>query len=60
MKASDFKGIIPPMMTAFTEEGEIYEEGTRRIVDSPCPGALPLRDLWQRADDVNRRAQKGS
>jgi len=25
MKATDFKGIIPPMMTAFTEDGEIYE-----------------------------------
>jgi len=37
MKASDFKGIIPPMMTAFTEEGEIYEEGTRRIVDFIVP-----------------------
>lgn len=37
MKASDFKGIIPPMMTAFTEEGEIYEEGTRQIVDFIVP-----------------------
>ena len=37
MKASDFKGIIPPMMTAFTEEGDIYEEGTRQIVDFIAP-----------------------
>ena len=37
MEASDFKGIIPPMMTAFTKEGEIYEEGTRRIVDFIIP-----------------------
>jgi dihydrodipicolinate synthase/N-acetylneuraminate lyase len=37
MEASDFKGIIPPMMTAFTKEGEIYEEGTRRIVDFIVP-----------------------
>ena len=37
MKASDFKGIIPPMMTAFTEEGDIYEEGTRQIVDFIVP-----------------------
>jgi len=37
MKASDFKGIIPPMMTAFTKEGEIYEKGTREIVDFIVP-----------------------
>jgi len=37
MKASDFKGIIPPMMTAFTEDGEIYEKGTREIVDFIVP-----------------------
>ena len=37
MKASDFKGIIPPIMTAFTEEGEIYEKGTREIVDFIVP-----------------------
>lgn len=37
MKASDFKGIIPPMMTAFTAEGEIYEKGTREIVDFIVP-----------------------
>ena len=37
MKASDFKGIIPPMMTAFTKDGEIYEKGTREIVDFIVP-----------------------
>jgi len=37
MKASDFKGIIPPMMTAFTKDGEIYEKGTRDIVDFIVP-----------------------
>ncbi len=37
MKARDFKGIIPPMMTAFTAEGEIYEKGTREIVDFIVP-----------------------
>lgn len=37
MKASDIKGIIPPVMTAFTEEGEIYEKGTREIVDFIIP-----------------------
>jgi dihydrodipicolinate synthase/N-acetylneuraminate lyase len=42
MKASDIKGIIPPMMTAFTEEGEIYEKGTREIVDFIVPHAQGL------------------
>ncbi|MBM3143240.1 MAG: dihydrodipicolinate synthase family protein [Chloroflexi bacterium] len=37
MKAKDFKGVIPPMMTAFTAEGEIYEKGTREIVDFIVP-----------------------
>jgi dihydrodipicolinate synthase/N-acetylneuraminate lyase len=37
MKASDFKGIIPPMMTAFTQDGEIYEKGTREIVNFIVP-----------------------
>lgn len=42
MKASDIKGIIPPMMTAFTEEGEIYEKGTREIVNFIAPHAQGL------------------
>jgi len=37
MKARDFRGIIPPMMTAFTKEGEVYEKGTREIVDFIVP-----------------------
>ena len=37
MKATDFKGIIPPMMTAFTKDGEIYEKGIREIVDFIVP-----------------------
>ena len=37
MKALDFKGIIPPIITAFTEEGEIYEKGIREIVDFLIP-----------------------
>ena len=37
MKPMDFKGIYPPIMTAFTESGEIYEKGTREIVDFIVP-----------------------
>jgi len=37
MKPADFRGIIPPMMTAFTEDGEIYEKGVREIVDFIIP-----------------------
>jgi dihydrodipicolinate synthase/N-acetylneuraminate lyase len=37
MKPLEFKGIIPPIMTAFTKEGEIYEKGTREIVDFIVP-----------------------
>mgnify|MGYP001069349816 CR=1 FL=1 len=37
MKAKDFRGIIPPMMTAFTKTGEIYEKGTREMVDFIVP-----------------------
>jgi len=37
MKPLDIKGIIPPMMTAFTKEGEIYEKGIREIVDFIVP-----------------------
>ena len=37
MKPKDFKGIIPPIMTAFTREGQIYEKGTREIVDFIVP-----------------------
>ena len=37
MKPLEFKGIIPPIMTAFTENGDIYEKGTREIVDFLVP-----------------------
>ncbi|MFW6126146.1 MAG: dihydrodipicolinate synthase family protein [Chloroflexota bacterium] len=37
MKAKDFKGIIPPIMTAFTKEGDVYEKGTREIIDFLVP-----------------------
>ena len=33
----DFRGIIPPMMTAFQKDGEIYEKGTREMVDFIVP-----------------------
>ncbi len=42
MKPTDFKGIIPPMMTAFTQDGEIYEKGVREIVDFITPHAQGL------------------
>jgi dihydrodipicolinate synthase/N-acetylneuraminate lyase len=42
MKPTDFKGIIPPMMTAFTQDGEIYEKGIREIVDFITPHAQGL------------------
>ena len=29
----DIKGIIPPLITPFTEDGEIYEDGLRRLLD---------------------------
>jgi len=32
-KVEEIKGIIPPMMTSFTKEGDIYEEGIRNCVD---------------------------
>ena len=37
MKPVDITGIIPPMMTAFTKEGGIYEKGIREIVDFIVP-----------------------
>jgi N-acetylneuraminate lyase/4-hydroxy-tetrahydrodipicolinate synthase len=42
MKAMDFRGIIPPIMTAFTHEGEVYEKGTRAIVDFIVPHVQAL------------------
>jgi dihydrodipicolinate synthase/N-acetylneuraminate lyase len=37
MKAMDFKGIIPPLMTPFTENGEIYEKGLRELIEFTIP-----------------------
>ncbi len=37
MKPMDFRGIIPPMMTAFQKNGDIYEKGTREMVDFIVP-----------------------
>lgn len=37
MKAMDFKGIIPPLQTSFTREGEIYERGIRELVRFSLP-----------------------
>ncbi|NLE94406.1 MAG: dihydrodipicolinate synthase family protein [Dehalococcoidia bacterium] len=37
MKPMEFRGIIPPMMTAFTKNGDIYEKGTREMVDFIVP-----------------------
>jgi len=42
MKPRDLKGIIPPIMTAFTREGEIYEKGVREIVDFIVPHVQAL------------------
>ena len=33
MVESEVKGVIPPLTTPFTEEGEIYEEGLRNLLD---------------------------
>ena len=37
MKPKDFKGIIPPIMTAFAEDGAIDERATRAVVDFIVP-----------------------
>ncbi len=57
--ARDIKGVIPPVMTAFDKEGNIYEKGIREIVRYLLPqvdglficgtyGAGPLSTLDQR------------
>lgn len=45
MKAADFRGVIPPMLTSFTRSGEIYERGIREIIRFTLPhvnGYYPL------------------
>lgn len=37
MKATEFTGIIPPLLSSFTREGEIYEKGLREIVRFTLP-----------------------
>lgn len=37
MKAREFKGVIPPIMSSFRENGEIYEKGVREIIDFTLP-----------------------
>ena len=37
MKAIDFKGIIPPIQTSFTKEGEVYEKGMRELIRFTLP-----------------------
>lgn len=31
MEGKEIKGVIPPMLTPFTKEGKVYEEGLRRL-----------------------------
>jgi dihydrodipicolinate synthase/N-acetylneuraminate lyase len=37
MKAREFVGIIPPMLSSFTKDGEIYEKGIRELVRFTLP-----------------------
>ncbi len=37
MKAKEFIGVIPPIMSSFTEDGEIYEKGVREIIRFTLP-----------------------
>ncbi|MGA2614365.1 MAG: dihydrodipicolinate synthase family protein [Spirochaetia bacterium] len=37
MKAKEFTGIIPPLLSSFTREGEIYEKGIREIIRYTLP-----------------------
>jgi len=37
MKAKEFKGIIPPVLSSFTKDGEIYEKGIREIIKFTLP-----------------------
>ena len=59
MKAKEFIGIIPPLLSSFTEDGEIYEKGVRDIIKFTLPhvngyypigtyGCGPLMSLSER------------
>ncbi len=37
MKAKEFIGVIPPIMSSFTKDGEIYERGMREIIRFTLP-----------------------
>lgn len=37
MKAKEFVGIIPPLLSSFSENGEIYENGIREIIRYTLP-----------------------
>lgn len=37
MKAKDFIGVIPPIMSSFTKDGELYEKGIREIIRFTLP-----------------------
>lgn len=37
MKAQEFIGIIPPLLSSFTQDGEVYEQGIREIVKFTLP-----------------------
>jgi len=37
MKAKDFVGIIPPVLSSFTSEGRVYEKGIREIIRFTLP-----------------------
>ena len=45
MKAKEYTGVIPPMLSSFTADGEIYEQGMREIVRFTLPhvhGLYPI------------------
>ena len=45
MKAKEYKGVIPPMLSSFTTNGEIYEQGMREIIRFTLPhvhGIYPI------------------
>jgi dihydrodipicolinate synthase/N-acetylneuraminate lyase len=45
LKASEFVGVIPPLLSSFTKDGEIYEKGVREVVKFTLPfvhGYYPL------------------
>lgn len=45
MKAKEYIGIIPPILSSFTREGKIYEKGIREIIKASLPyidGLYPI------------------